>query len=224
MQNSTTDTTEASAHRRDGISRRALLAVAGAGIAGSVAAVDTARAAYAPSDQDLSFTCRPSYDDDDVVTTSWTWEDGNSGESPEDVAVIYWNIAEWEYEGVYRTTDGVQFQRRHREDGVQGVEFRHDDVSASGGTEYAASVWLEPATEDSTVYHDYTHTYGDTEIREVSVGRDDDGRPTSEVQTSDDRKESWDDREKSRDDRKKWEKNRQLAASDCGNSYRSASQ
>ena len=218
MHNSATDTTEASAHRRDGINRRALLAVAGAGIAGSVAAVDTARAAYAPSDQNLSFTCRrPSYDNDVIVTASWTWEDGNSGEPPEDVAVIYWNSVEWEDEGVYRTSDGVQFQRRHREEGVQGVEFRHDDASASGGTEYAASVRLEPATEDSTVYLDYTHTYGDTEIREVSVGRDDDGQPTSTVRTSDDRKKSW-------DNRKKWEKNRQLAASDCGNSYRSASQ
>ena len=177
MQNNTTDTTEASAHRRDSINRRALLAVAGAGIAGSVAAVDTARAAYAPANQNLSFTCRRS-GKDVVVTASWTWEDGYSGESPEDVAVIYWNIAEWEYEGVYRTTDGVQFQRRHHEEGVQGVEFRHDDASASGGTEYAASVRLEPATEDSTVYLKYTHTYGDTEIREVSVGRDDDGRPT----------------------------------------------
>ena len=201
MQNNTTDTTEASVHRRDGISRRALLAVAGAGIAGSVAAVDTARAAYAPSDQDLSFTCRRS-GRDVVVTASWTWEDGYSGEPPEDVAVIYWNSAEWEYEGVHRTSDGVQSRRHpHREEGVQGVEFRHDDASASRGTEYAASVRLEPATEDSTVYLDYTHTYDDTEIREVSVGRDSDGRPTSTVRTS--------------DDRKKWEKNRRLDASDC---------
>ena len=84
MQNSTTDTTEASAHRRDGISRRALLAVAGAGIAGSVAAVDTARAAYQPSDQNLSFTCRPSSSEDVViVTASWTWDDSYSGGSPE---------------------------------------------------------------------------------------------------------------------------------------------
>ena len=134
MQNSTTDTTEASAHRRDGINRRALLAVAGAGIAGSVAAVDTARAAYAPSDQNLSFTCRPSSSEDVViVTASWTWEDGRSGEPPEDVIVIYWDGAEWEYRHPeeYRTTDGVWFERRHREDGVRGVEFRHDDVSAS---------------------------------------------------------------------------------------------
>ena len=92
MQNNATDTTEASAHRRDGINRRALLAVAGAGIAGSVAAVDTARAAYAPSDQNLSFTCRRSSSGDVVVTASWTWADGYSGEPPEDVAVIYWEI------------------------------------------------------------------------------------------------------------------------------------
>jgi hypothetical protein len=202
MQNSTTDTTEASAHRRDSINRRALLAVAGAGIAGSVAAVDTARAAYAPSDQNLSFTCRRSSSGDVVVTASWTWKDGYSGEPPEDVAIIYWDDAEWEDAGEYRTTDGVRFRRRHREDGVQGVEFRHDDVSASRGTEYAASVWLRPRRNDSTVYLDYTHTYGDTEILEVNVGRDYDGRPTSEVRTS--------------DDRKKWEKNRQLDASECG--------
>jgi len=201
MQNSTTDTTEASAHRRDGISRRALLAVAGAGIAGSVAAVDTARAAYAPSDQNLSFTCRSS-GRDVVVTASWTWADGYSGEPPEDVVVIYWDGAEWEYAEEYRTTDGVRFERYHREEGVQGVEFRHDDASASGGTEYAASVGLRPYSDDSTVYLKYTHTYGDTEIREVNVGRDDDGRPTSTVQTS--------------DDRKKWEKNRQRDASECG--------
>jgi len=200
MQNSTTDTTEASAHRRDGISRRALLAVAGAGIAGSVAAVDTARAAYDRSDQNLSFTCRSS-GRDVVVTASWTWKDGYSGEPPEDVAIIYWDDAEWEDAGEYRTTDGVRFRRRHREEGVQGVEFRHDDASASGGTEYAASVRLQPDARDPTVYLDYTHTYGDTEILEVNVGRDYDGQPTSEVQTS--------------DDRKKWEKNRQLTASDC---------
>ena len=194
----------------------AVLAVAGAGIAGSVAAVDTVRAAYQPSDQNLSFTCRPSSSEDVViVTASWTWDDSYSGEPPEDVIVIYWNNAEWEDPKEYRTTDGVRFERRHHEEGVQGVEFRHDDVSASGGTEYSASVRLERVADDPIVYLDYTHTYGDTEILEVNVGRDDDGRPTSEVQTSDDRKESWDDREKSRDDRKKWEKNRQLAASDC---------
>ena len=207
MQNNATNMTEASAHRRDGINRRALLALAGAGIAGSVAAVDTARAAYAPSDQNLSFTCRPSYDDDDIVRTSWTWENGSSGESPEDVAVIYWNSAEWEYKGVHGTSDGVRFEDTHQEDGVQGVEFRHDDVSASRDTEYAASVRLEAAPGDPNVYLDYTHTYGDTEIREVSVGRDDDGQPDSTVRTSDESKESW--------DRNKWEKNRQLAASDC---------
>ena len=201
MQNNATDTTEASAHRRDSISRRALLAVAGAGIAGSVAAVDTARAAYDRSDQNLSFTCRSS-GRDIVVTASWTWKDGYSGEPPEDVAVIYWDGAEWEYAEEYQTTDGVQFERPHREDGVRGLEFRHDDASASGGTEYAASVWLRPRSNDSTVYLDYTHTYGDTEILEVNVGRDYDGRPTSEVRTS--------------DDKKKWEKNRQLDASECG--------
>ena len=118
------------------------------------------------------------------------------------MAVIYWNSAEWEYEGVHRTSDGVQSRRHpHREEGVQGVEFRHDDASASGGTEYAASVELQRVAGDPIVYLDYTHTYGDTEIRKVSVGRDDDGRPTSTVRTS--------------DDGKKWEKNRQLAASDC---------
>ena len=201
MQNSATDTTEASAHRRDGISRRALLAVAGAGIAGSVAAVGTARAVYEPSDQNLSFTCRRS-GKDIIVTVSWTWEDGNSGEPPEDVAVIYWDGAEWEYADEYRTTDGVRFEGPHSDDRVQGLEFRHDDTSASGGTEYAASVRLRSFTEDSTVYLDYTHTYGDTEIREVSVGRDDDGQPDSTVRTS--------------DDRGKWEKNRQLTASECG--------
>ena len=201
MQNSTTDTAEASAHRRDGISRRALLAVTGAGIAGSVAAVDTARAAYDRSDQNLSFTCRSS-GRDVIVTASWTWKDGYSGEPPEDVIVIYWNNAEWEDPKEYRTTDGVRFERRHRKEGVQGVEFRHDDVSASEGTEYAASVGLRRVAEDPTVYLDYTHTYGDTEILEVNVGRDEDGRPTSEVQTS--------------DDRKKWEKNRQRDASECG--------
>jgi hypothetical protein len=159
------------------------------------------------------------------VTASWRWEDGYSGEPPEDVAIIYWDEDQWNYtEGSYRTSDGVEFKRHHREDRVLGLEFRHDDTSASRGKEYSASVQLESDGWEPIVYHDYTHTYGDTEIREVSVGRDDDGRPTSEVQTSDDRKESWDDREKSRDDRKKWEKNRQLAASDCGNSYRSASQ
>ena len=212
MQNSTTNTTEASTHRRDGISRRALLAVAGAGIAGSVAAVGTARAAYAPSDQNLSFTCRSSYDNDVVVTASWTWEDGysgepredgNSGEPPEDVIVIYWDGAEWEDKRYkeYRTTDGVWFERRHREDGVRGVEFRHDDVSASGDTEYAASVRLQPDARDPNVYLDYTHTYGDTEILKVDVGRDRDGRPNSTVRTS--------------DDGKKWEKNRRLDASEC---------
>ena len=128
----------------------------------------------------------------------------SSGEPPEDVIVIYWDDAEWERRSYkeYRTTDGVWFERRHREDGVHGVEFRHDDVSASGGTEYAASVRLERVADDPIVYLDYTHTYGDTEILEVNVGRDDDGRPTSEVQTS--------------DDRKKWEKNRQRNASECG--------
>jgi hypothetical protein len=199
MQNSTTDTTEASAHRRDGINRRALLAVAGAGIAGSVAAVDTARAAYAPSDQNLSFTCRRSSSDDFVVTASWTWEDGRSGEPPEDVIVIYWDDFEWEYAEEYRTTDGVWFEGPHHEDGTRGLEFRHDDVSASRGTEYAASVWLRPSRKDSTVYLEYTHTY-DTNIREVTVGRDDD-RPTSTVRTS--------------DPRGKWEKNRQLDAREC---------
>ena len=202
MQNSTTDTTEASAHRRDGINRRALLAVAGAGIAGSVAAVDTARAAYDRSDQNLSFTCRSS-GRDVVVTASWTWKDGYSGEPPEDVAIIYWNSDEWEYtEGCYRTSDGVEFQRHHREDRVLGLEFRHDDTSASRGTEYSASVRLQSDARDPIVYHDYTHTYGDTHIYEVNVGRDYDGRPTSEVRTS--------------DDRKKWEKNRQRNASECG--------
>jgi hypothetical protein len=200
MQNSTTDTTEASAHRRDGINRRALLAVAGAGIAGSVAAVDTARAAYAPSDQNLSFTCRSS-GRDVVVTASWTWKDGYSGERPEDVAVIYWNDAEWESTEESQTSDGVRFEDTHYKDGVQGVEFRHNDVSASGGTEYSASVGLRRLAEDPIVYLDYTHTYGDTYIYEVNVGRDADGRPNSTVRTS--------------DDRKKWEKNRQLAASDC---------
>ena len=212
MQNNATDTTEASAHRRDGISRRALLAVAGAGIAGSVAAVDTARAAYNRYDQNLSFTCRRSSGRDVVVTASWTWEygysgepreDGYSGEPPEDVIVIYWDGAEWEYRHPeeYRTTDGVRFERRHREEGVRGVEFRHDDVSASGNTEYAASVQLQPDARDPNVYLDYTHTYGDTEILEVDVGRDSNGRPTSEVRTS--------------DDRKKWEKTRRLDTSEC---------
>ena len=202
MQNNATDTTEASAHRRDGINRRTLLAVAGAGIAGSVAAVDTARAAYAPSDQNLSFTCRPSSSEDVViVTASWTWEDGKSGEPPEDVIVIYRDDFEWEYAEEYRTTDGVRFEGSHYEDGTRGLEFRHDDVSASRGTEYAASVWLRPLRNDSTVYLEYTHTY-DTNIREVNVGRDDDDRPTSTVQTS--------------DPRGKWEKNRQLDASECG--------
>ena len=201
MQNSTTDMTKASAHRRDGISRRALLAVAGAGIAGSVAAVDTARAAYAPSDQNLSFTCRRSSSEDIViVTASWTWADGNSGEPPEDVIVIYWDGAEWEYAEEYRTTDGVWFERTHHDDRTRGLEFRHDDESASRGTEYAASVWLRPHTDDSTVYLEYTHTY-DTDIREVTVGRDDDDRPTSTVRTS--------------DPRGKWEKNRQLDAWEC---------
>jgi hypothetical protein len=202
MQNSATDTTGASAHRRDGISRRALLAVAGAGIAGSVVAVDTARAAYAPSDQDLWFTCRSSASDV-VVTASWTWDDGYAGEPPEDVAIIYWNSNEWEYtEGSYQTSDGVEFQHHHREDRIRGLEFRHDDTSASRGTEYSASVRLQSDARDPVVYHDYTHTYGNTKIREVSVGRDDDGRPTSTVRTS--------------DDTKKWEKNRRRAASECG--------
>jgi hypothetical protein len=207
MQNSATDTTEASAHRRDGISRRALLAVAGAGVAGSVAAVDTARAAYRPGDQNLSFTCSSSYRGV-VVEASWTWdrEDSFSGERPEDVAVIYWDSAEWKYnEGSYQTSDGVRFERHHSSDGVQGVEFRHDDESAFGGTEYSASVRLGPHANDSIVYHDYTHTYGDTYIFEVSVGRDEDDRPISTVRTS--------------DDEKKWEKNRDLAAWECDRRY-----
>ena len=197
MQNNTTNTP---VHRRDGISRRALLAVAGAGIAGSVAAAGMARAAYAPSDQNLSFTCRSS-GKDVVVTASWTWADDNSGEPPEDVAIIYWEDAGLEYEE-YQTTDGIQSESSHGGDGVRGREFRHDDTLASEGTEYAASVRLRPSTEDPTVYLDYTHTYGDTEIREVNVGRDGDGQPTSEVRTS--------------DDEKKWEKTRQLTTSECG--------
>ena len=202
MHNSATDTTEASAHRRDGINRRALLAVAGAGIAGSIAAVDTARAAYRPGDQDLWFTCDSSPTGVEV-TASWRWEDGYSGEPPEDVAIIYWDKDQWNYtEGNYRTSDGVEFKRHHCEDRVLGLEFRHDDTSASRGTEYSASVRLESDAGDSIVYHDYTHTYGDTRIYEVNVGRDDDGRPTSTVRTS--------------DDSKKWEKNRRRADWECG--------
>ncbi|PSQ17943.1 hypothetical protein BRD02_02015 [Halobacteriales archaeon QS_8_69_73] len=166
MQYSAADTTEASAHRRDGISRRAVLATAIAPVVGTAScswAEDDE--GYDRSDHEMTFDleCVDPAAGKYVVRLTWEWADGANGSAPRDVVLIYWDANRWEWTGDGgETTDAVAYdswysdtERRSR------VKFLHHDTAADAGREYAAGYRLstvgDVAPADRSVFGAYAH-------------------------------------------------------------------